>query len=54
MLKQYLEREEDDQKWQPNDESQVCADSLNLVEFTADEVIDECSDGLIEIPSLCE
>ena len=51
MLKQYLERE-DDQEVQPNDESQVCA--VSLVDLTAEEMEDECSDGLIETLSVCE
>ena len=37
---------------QSNDESQVCA--ISLVDLTAEEVGDECSDRLIETPSLCE
>ena len=44
MLKQYLERE-DDQEVQSNDESQVCA--VSLVDLTAKEMEDKCSDGLI-------
>ena len=51
MLKQSLERE-DDQEVQYNDESQVCA--VSLVDLTAEEMEDECSDGLIEKPSACE
>ena len=51
MLKQYVERE-DDQEMQSNDESQVCA--VSLVDLTAEEMEDECSDGLIETPSVCE
>ena len=51
MLKQYVERE-DDQEVQSNDESQVCA--VSLVDLTAEEMEDECSDGLIETPSVCE
>ena len=37
---------------QSNDESQVCA--VSLVDLTAEEMEDECSDGLIETPSVCE
>ena len=37
---------------QSNDESQVCA--VSLVDLTAGEMEDECSDGLIETPSMCE
>ena len=44
MLKLYLERE-DDQEGQSNHESQVCA--VSLVDLTAEEMEDECSDGLI-------
>ena len=51
MPKQYLERE-DDQEVQSNNESQVCA--VSLVDLTAEEMEDECSDGLIETPSVCE
>ena len=51
MLKQYLERE-DDQEVQSNDKSQVCA--VSLVDLTAEEMEDECSDGLIKTPSVCE
>ena len=51
MLKQYVERE-DDQEVQSNDELQVCA--VSLVDLTAEEMEDECSDGLIETPSVCE
>ena len=51
MLKQYLERE-DDQEVQSNDESKICA--ISLVDLTAEEMEDECSDGLIETPSVCE
>ena len=51
MLKQYLERE-DAQEMQSNDESQVCA--VSLVDLTAAEMEDECSDGLIETPSVCD
>ena len=51
MLKQYLERE-GDQEVQSNDESQVCA--VSLVDLTAEEMGEECSDGLIETPSVCE
>ena len=51
MLKQYVERE-DDQEMQSNDESQVCA--VSLVDLTAEEMEDECSDGLIETPSVFE
>ena len=51
MLKQYVERE-DDQEVQSNDESQVCA--VSLVDLNAEEMEDECSDGLIETPSVCE
>ena len=51
MLKQYVERE-DDQEVQSNDESQVCA--VLLVDLTAEEMDDECSDGLIETHSVCE
>ena len=51
MLKQYVERE-DDQEMQSNDESQVCA--VSLVDLTAEEMEDECSDGLIETPSVCK
>ena len=51
MLKQYVERE-DDQEVQSNDESQVCA--VSFVDLTAEEMEDECSDGLIETPSVCE
>ena len=51
MLKQYLERE-DDQEVQSNDESQVFA--VSLVDLTAEEMEHECSDGLIETPSACE
>ena len=51
MLKQYVERE-DDQEVKSNDESQVCA--VSLVDLTAEEMEDECSDGLIETPSVCE
>ena len=51
MLKQYLERE-DDQLVQIHDESQVCA--VSLVDLTAEEMEDECSDGPIETPSVCE
>ena len=43
MLKQYLERE-DDQEVQSNDESQVFA--VSLVDLTAKEMEDECSDTL--------
>ena len=46
-----MERE-DDQEVQSNDESQVCA--VSLVDLTAEEMEDECSDGLIETPSVCE
>ena len=52
MLKQYVERENDDQEVQPNDDSQVCA--VSLVDLTAEEKKDECSDELIETPSACE
>ena len=51
MLKQYLERE-DDQKVQSNDESQVCA--VSLVDLTAEDMEDECNNGLIETTSVCE
>ena len=51
MLKQYVERE-DDQEVQSNDESQVCA--VLLIDLTAEEMEDECSDGLIETPSLSQ
>ena len=51
MLKQYLEREYD-QEVQSNDESQVYA--VSLVDLTAEEMEDQCSDGLIETPSMCE
>ena len=51
MLKQYVERE-DDQEVQSNDESQVSA--VSLVDLTAEEMEDKCSDGLIETPSVCE
>ena len=37
---------------QSNDKSQVYA--VSLVNLTAEEVEDECSDGLIETPSVCE
>ena len=37
---------------QSNDESQVCA--VSLVNLAAEEVEDECSDGLIETLSVCE
>ena len=37
---------------QSNDESQVCA--VSFVDLTADEMEDECSDGLIETPFVCE
>ena len=37
---------------QSNDELQVCA--VSLVDLTAEEMEDECSDGLIETPSVCE
>ena len=43
MLKQYLERE-DDQEVQSNDESQVCA--VSFVDLTAEEMEDKCSDCL--------
>ena len=47
MLKQYVERE-DDQEVKSNDELQVCA--VSLVDLTAEEMEDECSNGLIETP----
>ena len=46
-----MERE-DDQEVQSNDESQICA--VSLVDLTAEEMEDECSDGLIQTPSVCE
>ena len=51
MLKQCVERE-NDQEVQSNDESQICA--VSIVDLTAEEMEDECSDGLIETPSVCE
>ena len=51
MLKQYLEKE-DDQEVQSNDESQVCA--VSLVDLTAEEMEEECSDSLTETTSMCE
>ena len=51
MLKQYLERE-DDQEVQSNDELQGCA--VWLVDLTAEEIEDKSSHGLIETPSVCE
>lgn len=46
ILKQYIERENDDQYQQQNDRSQVCA--VSLVELPAEEVKDECSDGIFK------
>ena len=51
MLKQYLERRED-QEVQSNDEKQVWA--VSLVDLTAEKIEDECSDCLLETSSVCE
>ena len=46
MLKQYIEREEDEQSDQMNDTSQVC--SISVIDMSSEESNDEVIEGLIE------
>ena len=46
MLKQYIEREDDEQSDQLNDASQVCA--ISVTDMASEESNDEVIEGLIE------
>ena len=46
MLKQYIEREDDEQSDQLNDTSQVCA--ISVIDMASEESNDEVKEGLIE------
>ena len=46
MLKQYIEREDDEQSNQLNDTSQVCA--ISVIDMASEESNDEVKEGLIE------